>query len=139
MPDRGYQEFIGNNCTQFIDKDGNQAFKIVLQGFEGEDSANPHEVIIAQKRSGVHREGTWTVDSIRDGSGAAYDLWRKNRGPIARYNDLPPGEKDKNYIVIIRDTDGCFHGRWVRGSDFDALPNRVQEALKSENAGWRQL
>ncbi len=139
LPDRGYEQFLGTKCSQFKDNDGNQAYKITLESFEGVPSAAPRDVTFAKKRPGAHREGNWTVDSIRDGTGTAYDLWRKSRGPAARYEQLPPAEKEKNYIIIVRDIDGLFHGRWIRGSDFDALPTRVREALASENAGWRKL
>jgi hypothetical protein len=139
LPDRGYEQFFGKNFTPFKDRDGNSAFRISLESFNGNPSAGPRDITFAKKRPGVHREGNWTVDSIRDGSGTAYDLWRKNRGPVDQYDNLPPDEKDKNYIVIVRDTDGLFHGRWVRGSDFDVLPIKIQNILSSENAGWRQL
>lgn len=139
LPDRGYEKFFGTNCSRFKDKDGNDAFKITLESFNGAPSAGPRDVTFAKKRPGAHRAGKWTVDSIRDGTGTAYDLWRKNRGPIARYEQLPSAEKEKNYIVIARDIDGLFHGRWIRGSDFDALPPIVRDALASETAGWRRL
>jgi len=139
LPDRGYEEFFGSNCSNFTDSQGNDAFKITLESFDGDPSAAPREVTFAKKRPGAGREGKWTADSIRDGSGTAYELWRKKRGPIARYERLPSAEKGKNYIVIVRDVDGLFHGRWIRGSDFDALPTACQEAIASENAGWRKL
>lgn len=139
LPDRGYDQFFGRNCISSTDSDGNRTFKITLESFDGDPSSGPREVTFAQKRPGVHREGSWTVDSIRDGSGSAYDLWRKNRGPTAEYEKLPAAEKDTNYIVVVRDTDGRFHGRWIRGTDFDALPSAVRDILSSENAGWRRM
>lgn len=139
LPDRGYEDFFDGHCQNFIDKDGNNAFKMTLEKFDGAPAVDSHEVTFAQKRPGAHREGKWTVDSIRDGSARAYDLWRKVRGPVDEFNNLSVTEKEKNYILIARDIEGGFHGRWLRGSDFDAMPSEIQKILTSENAGWRKL
>ena len=139
LPDADYQNFFDGNCPSFTDKDGNQAYTLTLEAFDGQQAVGPHNVTFAQKRPGAHRAGKWTVDSIRDGNGRAYELWRRNRGPIDQYLNLPVAEKEKNYILITRDIEGGFHGRWIRGSDFDVLPIKIQEKLKSANAGWSKL
>ena len=138
MPDRGYEEFFGGNCHSFTDKDGNKAFTISLQAFDGVPPSGNHDVTFTKKRDTAARVG-WTVDSIRDGKSAAYDLWRRKRGPLDEYKRLLSPEKEKNYIVIVRDDGGEFHGRWIRGSDFDALPTAFQKLLLSDRAGWAKL
>jgi len=139
LPSGDYTQFAGKSRRSFIDKDGNQAFKITLEAFDGAPHASPHEVTFAQKRKGAARGGNWTVDSIREGISKAYELWHAKRGPIDQYERLPPAEKEKNYIVIVRDVDNHFHGRWIRGSDFDALPSAVREKLLSASFGWSPL
>lgn len=133
-------DFFGSNFEHYK-KDGNDSFVINLEEFEGADPAEKHKIHLTLKADTKARKGMWVVNNaIRDGSNwRAYDLWRQGRGPIARYDELTSDEKSKNYIVIARDVDGGFHGRWIRGSDFDALPMTIQEALKSKGAGWREL
>lgn len=140
LPDRRYQDFFGGNCRSFTDKDANEAFTIRLEALDGAEPVAEHEVTFTKKRASASRDGKWTADSIRDGKTVrAYDLWREKRGPLKRYEHLDPDEKEKNYIVVARDIDGRFHGRWIRGADFDALPISIQKILMSGTAGWRKL
>ncbi len=139
LPVGNFHEFFKGNCENYVDSEGNDSFAISLEPFDGELKLGPHKVTFVRKRPGSAREGKWTVDSIRDGKAKAYGLWRRERGPISRYESLPDTEKEKNYIVIARDIDGRFHGRWIRGTDFDALPVAVQNTLSSALAGWRTL
>ncbi|MCC6414778.1 MAG: hypothetical protein IT582_02585 [Opitutaceae bacterium] len=139
LPVGEFQKFFAGNYTPTVDPEGNDNFTIVLEPFDGEPGVGSHEVTFVRKRPGSAREGKWTVDSIRDGAKKAYALWHRNRGPLSRYENLSDNEKEKNYIVIVRDVDGRFHGRWIRGTDFDALPTMVQNILSSSPAGWSKL
>lgn len=134
-----YEGFFDGAARAYEDKDKNQAFAVTLEPFDGTPACGPHEVIFTKKRANAAREGRWTVDSIRDGAKKAYDLWRRERGPLMQYVDLPEPEKERNFIVIVRDVDRRFHGRWIRGTDFDALPRAIQDLLLSGNCGWRDL
>lgn len=134
-----YEGFFDGAARKSSDDEGNETFAITLEAFEGSPSVDPYEVIFTKKRATAAREGMWTVDSIRDGKKRAYDLWRKGRGPEAQYNQLPEPDKNQNYIVVVRDTENKFHGRWIRGGDFEALPKRVKELLASKNCGWNNL
>lgn len=134
-----YEIFLGPGAKTFTDKDGNAAYSIVLEAFDGKPAVGRHEITFTKKRPSAAREGKWTADSIRDGSKAAYDLWRRDRGPVQQYEQLPLTEKEKNFIIVVRDVSGQFHGRWIRGTDFDALPLRLQEVLLSGTSGWREL
>jgi hypothetical protein len=139
LPADEFKDFFNGNYRFSVDAEGNENFTISLEPFDGEPKVGSHNVTFARKRPGSAREGKWTVDSIRDGKAKAYDLWRRNRGPISRYESLSEAEREKNYIAIVRDVNGHFHGRWIRGTDFDALPVAVQDIISSALAGWRKL
>lgn len=137
FPKSDYEEFFGQYCVKEVDGDGNDVFSITLEPFEGKPSAGEYEVKFKKLRSGTERAGSWNMNGqFRD---RAYDLWQQNRGPLKPYAAMDSDERANNYIVIFRDVDGRFHGRWIQAPDFALLPERLRRILLESKAGWSKL
>jgi len=132
-----YSGFFGNRATQSIDAQQNSVYTICLEPYEGMHPAGPYDLSIIKLRDDAARSGEWQM--IDQSVERAYALWRKARGPVDKYENLPPAERSRNFIVIARDVDFRFHGRWIRGSDFATLPTAIQELLTKKSVGWSTL
>ncbi len=137
LPKSNYEQFFGTGAAKSFDDDQNEIFTITLQPFDGTPKEAAYSVTFKKLRAGTARAGSWNMNG--QFGDKAYPLWQKGRGPTKSFSDMPKQEREKNYILILRDVDGQFHGRWVRDSDFDALPNTLQSLLKANNAGWKEL
>ena len=136
LPPSDYENFfVGYSGTS--DAQGNSAYEVRLEPYEGSQPAEPYLVKIKKLRASVHRAGTWNINGQHDSS--VYTLWQKGRGPTDPYTSLPSKEKNKNFLVILRDENAKFHGRWIRYSDYLALPEKVRNILDSQKAGWSLL
>lgn len=137
LPRSDFENFFGQSVSKEVDKDKNEIFTITLEPFEGVPSAEKYDLTFKKLRAGTEREGTWNInDQFTD---RAYDLWQQNRGPLKTFSSMDSEERKRNYIVIFRDLDGHFHGRWVQASDFVLLPDEVQQVMTKTTAGWRSL
>jgi len=137
LPASDYEAFFAGHAHESSDEEGNLTFIILLEPFDGSPSVDRRQVEFEKKREGVSRAGSWNINGQH--SDAAYPLWKSGRGPTRRFQEMGSEEKKKNFIVIARDVDGGFHGRWVRSEDFDRLPKSMKELLENKNAGWSQL
>lgn len=70
----------------------------------------------------------WNIPTQRPET--AYPLWRPGRGVP---DTLEAAAKD--YVLIVRDVDDAFHGRWLRGANLASLPGNVREAILAETVG----
>lgn len=132
-----YIEFFGDSVMESQDYRGNKVFTINLEPFEGENMVARYELKCVKLREGVQRAGNWQV--LDQNGELAYALWQKERGPLRPFQNMDEEERQKNFIVIARDVDGCFHGRWIRDDDFLSLPPRVKHLLETKAVGWSQI
>ena len=132
-----YFDFFGSSAIREKDERGNDLFTIRLAPFEGTAPVERYDLKLVKLRDGVERAGNWQVLNQRGEN--AYSLWQKNRGPEKTAQEMAANEKKKNFIVIAKDITGEFHGRWIRSSDFDVLPERVSTLLTSKEFGWSNL
>lgn len=132
-----YSEFFGNSAAKAKDPQGNDLYTIQLAPFEGISPVGGYNLKIVKLRDGVERAGNLQVLEQRGES--AYPLWQRDRGPEKKAQSMSLDERKKNFIVIVRDTSGLFHGRWIRDTDFDALPDRIKTLITSKTFGWSNL
>jgi 5-methylcytosine-specific restriction protein B len=74
----------------------------------------------------------WNIPAQRPET--AYPLWRPGRG-IPDTVAASAGD----YVLLVRDTFGSFHARWLRGANLPLLPPRVREAILAEGVGVQTL
>lgn len=137
FPRADYENFFGPGAAKAVDKDGNETFTITLERYEGLPPAETYDVTFKKLRDGTERAGTWNMNG--QFTEQAYDLWQRKRGALKTFANMDVNEKKRNYIVIVRDVDGLFHGRWIQASDFAALPEAIRQVLTESTAGWRKL
>lgn len=137
LPPGDYVSFFGNQAASGQDPRGNTVLTIQLEPFEGAPPVVKYELKLTKLRDGVERAGYWQV--LNQYGENAYPLWQKNRGPLKSYQDMKAAERERNFIVIVRDVDCRFHGRWIRGDDFLSLPAAIQSLLTANSFGWSAL
>ncbi|WP_164706994.1 hypothetical protein, partial [Pseudomonas viridiflava] len=96
---------------------------VALQPFSGINPVGEAQIVVRYLGPKSSRKD-WIISSQRPDS--AYELWRENRGFVSRQS---VGEKD--FIVIARDVDNGFHGRWIRSEDFNTLPDVMRQPMNS--------
>lgn len=104
--------------------------KVPLQPFTGTDPIGAAEITVRYMGPKSARKD-WNIPAQRPET--AYELWRKGRGFLPESSDF------SDYIVIARDIDNCFHARWIRSADFNALPSIMKQAIQKNHTGWYQL
>jgi hypothetical protein len=73
----------------------------------------------------------WRIPSQRPDS--AYPLWRRGVGL------LPGTPSGQDYVVLLRDPEGRFHARWLRGTGLATLPQTLVARLEKGTAGVERL
>lgn len=72
----------------------------------------------------------WYIRSQRPAT--AYPAWRPGVGvPFEFDSEL------NEYLLVMRDTDGKYHGRWIHHDDVGKLPRPVVLAIGSKDVGWK--
>lgn len=137
LPRADYENFFGSDSAKGVDKDGNEIYTITLDSFEGTPSAGKYDLTFKKLRDGTERAGSWNMNG--QFTDRAYDLWQHKRGPLQPFAKMDTEERKRNYMVIVRDLDKKFHGRWIQASDFSLLPVRLQHILAAATAGWKKL
>lgn len=132
-----YVEFFGGYTEKSQDPQGNEAFVIRLEPFQGESPVDGYDLKLVRLRDGTARAGKWQVLGQRGKT--AYPLWQKNRGPLQPFQKMKPGERGRDFLIIVRDIAGAHHGRWLQGKDIDSLPAKIKKLLTSKNVGWSKL
>jgi len=105
--------------------------KVPICAIDCEPRINETEIVVRFMGPGSARKD-WNIPSQRPES--AYPAWREGHGFETR-EDV--GNSD--YLIIIKDTTGCFHARWVRTSELNFLPQRVRDIIAERDAGWSKL
>lgn len=131
VPKRDFEPFFRGLSKQNPTKRGGFEFVVPLQPFTGVSAVDQSSIVVRYLGAESTRKD-WNFSSQRPDS--AYELWRPNRGFISRQS---VGEKD--FLVIVRDTDNGFHARWIRSVDFDALPEKMRNLMIKSEAGWHTL
>jgi hypothetical protein len=137
LPAGDYESFFAGCAEQGTDEENNPTFTIWLEPFAGTPGVARHRIEFEKKREGIGREGSWNIN--RQHLDHAYPLWQRERGPTKRFQDMNADEKTRNFLVVARDVEGRFHGRWVRPEDFSSLPTRIKNLLEQKRAGWSLL
>ena len=137
LPKSDYETFFGSRAAQNTDTDGNLTYTITLKPFEGAPPVGEYDITFKKLRAGTGREGSWNIN--RQSLEQAYELWQPSRGPLKKFDDMSILEKDSNFLVIVRDIDGRFHGRWIQSSDFRQIPEGIRQIITSAKAGWVAL
>lgn len=131
LPRRDFENFFRGLPRQNPTKKGGYEFTVQLQPFSGHDPVELTEIVVRHMGPESERKD-WNIRAQRPES--AYALWRQHRGFASRQS-----VSDKDFIVIARDTDNGFHGRWIRSADFNALPAVMKGLMNSSEAGWAEL
>jgi hypothetical protein len=100
---------------------------VPIAAFQGDDPVEATTIDVGHLGPSSQRRD-WNIRSQRPET--AYPLWRTGRG-------IPDTleEAAGDYVLIIRDVDGAFHARWLRGSSLAALPLNIREAMLAVPAG----
>lgn len=132
-----YEDFFAGRAEESSDELGNPTFRIWLESFDGSNGVDRQPLTFKKKRPDKERGDKWTIEDQREDG--AYALWRRGRGPLTRYQDMPPDEQAMTFLVIVRDVAKLFHGRWIRPDDFEALPDAIRDMLSTKGKGWSLL
>lgn len=128
---RNFDNFFRDLSPRYPTQLGGYSLIVPLQPFTGDNPIGLSEIVVRHLGPRSERKD-WNISSQR--KEAAYELWREGRGFVSRKS---VGEKD--FIVIARDIDNGFHGRWIRSADFDALPAAMKNRMSTSEAGWATL
>lgn len=131
LPDRDYDKFFFNISPINRTSIGGFDIPVTLAPFLG-PMAIPASQITFHYLGDESQRKDWNIQSQRPNT--AYPLWRQGRGFLDREH-----VGDRDYIVIARDVDGMYHGRWLRSDVFLSLPETVRNVLKGSDAGWSNL
>lgn len=128
---RDFDSFFRSLAPHSLTDLGGYSITVPLQPFTGANPIALSKIVVRHLGPESGRKD-WNISSQRMKS--AYELWRIGRGFVSRDS---VGEKD--FIVIARDTDNGFHGRWIRSADFNALPAVMKGLMNSSEVGWAEL
>jgi len=109
---------------------GGYEFNVPIQPFDGPGAVPLSEIVIRYMGPESGRKD-WNIRAQRPGS--AYELWRE-RGYVSRQS-----VGDNDFIIIARDINNGFHGRWIRSADFVALPEEMKMPMTKSEVGWQAL
>ena len=103
---------------------GGYELLVPIEAFDGPNPVPATELRIRFMGPRSERKD-WNIPSQRPET--AYPLWRLTRATRNR--------RAENYVVLVRDSNGHFHARWLDSSGLAALPQRVRNLVKSEDFG----
>jgi hypothetical protein len=101
--------------------------RVPLQPFEGELPVAEADVRVRFMGPKSERKD-WYLASQRPDT--AYPLWRPGRGAPTTF-----AGGDRHFVLLIRDSQGNFHARWVSPASYPRLPEQVQAALMRKDVG----
>jgi hypothetical protein len=122
--------FRGINSQKPTDL-GGYDYIVRLESFTGTVAVERHDITIRYMGAKSARKD-WNIPSQRPES--AYELWRVKRAFFSR-SDVG----DKDFIIIARDINNGFHGRWIRSVDYDDLPDEMKQVMNRSDVGWQEL
>jgi hypothetical protein len=131
LPKRDFSPFFRGLSAQNPTERGGFEFMVPIQPFSGSNPVEQRTIVVRYLGLESERKD-WNIRAQRPDS--AYELWRENRGFVSRQS-----VGDNDFIVIARDTDNGFHGRWIRSADFNALPEEMRKPMINSEAGWQAL
>jgi hypothetical protein len=102
-----------------------------IAAYEG-PSPVPDQMLVVRFMGEQSERRDWYIRAQRPGS--AYPLWRPGRGV--------PGDFEaslEEFLVLIRDTRGCFHARWLHHGALAALSEDLASEIRSVDVGWRAV
>ena len=108
---------------------GGYTLAVPLQPFGGPNPV-PARTIQVHFMGPSSERKDWYIRAQRPDT--AYDLWRQGRGLPG---DHEFANADRKYLLIIRDNEGLYHGRWANEATFDALPVPLKSRMKAEEVG----
>lgn len=137
LPKSDYENFFGAHAVVDTDREGNTTYTITLEPFDGVPAVGSYALTFKKLRPGSRRQDTWNING--QWLDRAYKLWQPNNGPLKKFSEMSTAERSSNFLIIARDVDGRFHGRWIRSPDFAVLPEGIKEIITSRKAGWTSL
>jgi len=121
------EEFFSGLERKELTDLGGYTIDVPVESFDGQGP-------VARETLGVRFMGPksqrkdWYIRAQRPTS--AYPLWRPGRA----FRE-PTEDADQDYMMLVRDTDGGFHARWVRSSNLEKVPPAIAQAMRSEELG----
>ena len=123
-------EFFSGVPRTAITPLGGFTLTIPLESYGGPDPL-PGETVHVRYMGELSRRRDWYIASQRPTT--AYPLWRLGRG---LRNETEP---NTDYVVVVRDPEERFHGRWIAPSDLARLPDSLRDKLRTADSGWDEL
>lgn len=127
----GFDLFFRGLTSQNPTDRGGYDYIIPLEPFTGKAAVARHDLTIRNMGPRSKRRD-WNIPSQRPGS--AYELWRVGRAFLTR-SDVG----DKDFIIIARDVDNGFHGRWIQSANYNDLPDKMRQAMDVSDVGWQNI
>jgi 5-methylcytosine-specific restriction protein A len=109
---------------------GGYTLTVPLESYDGDPPVERQTVRVRYMGEQSERRD-WYIASQRPGT--AYPLWEFGRGL------QPETGPDTDYVVLLRDPDERFHGRWLDAGGVADLPESVRAAMASADSGWREV
>jgi hypothetical protein len=108
---------------------GGYTLHIPIEGYEGANPV-PSQSIRVRYMGDRSERRDWNIPSQRPET--AYPLWRRGRGLPAGATKPPA---PAHYVIIVRDTEGKFHARWLTNEGFQHLPEDMKRAAQANEVG----
>jgi hypothetical protein len=109
---------------------GGYTIDVSLEPFDGPDPV-PATTLQVRFMGEDSERADWYIRSQRRET--AYPLWRPTRGVPSTFN-----ASRRDFVVLLRDTAGNFHARFIHEESFAKLPNDVQSALLGKQLGVKE-
>lgn len=125
----GMTEFFSGVPRQDETKLGGYDLHVPIESYEGANPV-PGQVIRIHYMGDRSKRRDWNIPSQRPET--AYPLWRRGRGLPAKATQPPA---PSHYIVIVRDTEGKFHARWLTDEGVQHLPEDMKRVVQTNEIG----
>jgi hypothetical protein len=105
---------------------GGYTVKIPVAGFDGATPV-PEQTLDVRFMGPKSERKDWYVRAQR--ASTAYPLWRSPRA------FTPANERAGDLALLVKDTSGAFHARWIRSGDRASLPSALRTATQNKETG----
>jgi len=125
----GISEFFSGAPRQDETRLGGYTLHVLIESYEGADPV-PSQSIRVHYMGDRSERRDWNIPSQRPET--AYPLWRRGRGLPTRATKPPV---PSHYVVIVRDTEGKFHARWLTDEGVQHLPEDIKRVVQTNEIG----
>lgn len=106
---------------------GGFTLRVQIEAYEGSNPV-PRQTIEVRCMGPDSERKDWYIASQRPDT--AYPLWRCGRGAPEQFSGSP-----HELVLIARDVNGHYHGRWVKEETFQNLPEELRHELTQQEVG----